>query len=237
MAQQRSIKAVSKKVLAALTIAIALQISFSLFSLNRKNNHADIPPPPSDKILTLSALGDKNFAATAIMLWLQSADNNTSKRDAYSALDYDVVQKWLDSYQRLSYKSSYAILMASQIYSMTRDDSKKRSMLEYVYKNFLKHPNRYWKWMIQSAIIAQHRLNDMQLALKYAEAVRKKTTSKTVPAWAKQHEVFIREDLGEYEVAAGVLKLLIDDNIVRDEKERIFLLEKLSDLQQENVEK
>ena len=39
------------------------------------------------------------------------------------------------------------------------------------------------------------------LALRYAQALRAHATAPPVPGWARQMEIFLHEDMGEYEAA------------------------------------
>ena len=104
-------------------------------------------------------------------------------------------------------------------------------MLEFVYRNFLADPNRRWPWLAHAVIMARHRLEDRLLALRYAQALRTHATAPTVPGWARQMEIFLREDMGEYEAAKVLLGGLLASGTVTDPHEQRFLVERLKQLE------
>jgi hypothetical protein len=103
-------------------------------------------------------------------------------------------------------------------------------MLDFVYREFLQDPNRRWPWLAHAAIMAKHRVKDMALALRYAEALAEYATGPDVPHWATQMRIFIYEDMGEYETARVLLGGLLDSGVVRDEHELHLLIERLNHL-------
>ena len=82
--------------------------------------------------------------------------------------------------------------------------------------------------MAHAAYVAKHRIDDSELALKYARQLRLNTTSKNVPNWARQLELFVYEDLGDLESAQILLGGLIESGEITDENEIKFLMSRLS---------
>ena len=76
--------------------------------------------------------------------------------------------------------------------------------------------------------MAKHRLQDLPLALRFAQAIAEK--AKGAPAWARQMHIFLLEDLGEYETARILLGGLLASGTVTDSHERVLLLERLERL-------
>ena len=118
---------------------------------------------------------------------------------------------------------------------MVPDPTKKRQTLEYVYSKFLANPNQHWRWLSQCSLIAKHQLNDINLAIKYAKAISDHAT--LAPTWAKQMQALLLDDIGEYEAAEILLGGLISTKQYKDEKELIFLQDKLTEIKQRSVEK
>ena len=85
--------------------------------------------------------------------------------------------------------------------------------------------------MTHAAMLAKHRLKDLPLALKYARAVDQLTTSKEVPLWAKQMEVFILEDMNELEAAKVMIGGLLASGSLSDPAEARFLALRLKELE------
>ncbi len=104
-------------------------------------------------------------------------------------------------------------------------------MLDFIYRQFLRDPNLRWPWLAHAAIIAKHRLNDLPLALEYAEAISRHSTASGVPHWATQMRIFILEDMGEIESAKVLLGGLLVSGVVTDSHEIHFLTERLQRLE------
>src|SRR5262245_54641556 len=129
---------------------------------------------------------------------------------------------------KLDHAGQYPLLMASQLYAQVPDPDRQRLMLEFVFEQFPYDPERRWPWLAHGAIMAKHRLNDLPLALRFAQEIAKRT--KGAPAWARQMHIFLHEDLGEYEAARILLGGLLASGTVTDSHERVLLLERLERL-------
>ena len=103
-------------------------------------------------------------------------------------------------------------------------------MLDFVYQEFFRDPDRRWPWLAHAAIVAKHRLKDLPLARRYAAAIRLHATGKQVPAWAKQMEIFILEDMNEREAAQALIGGLLESGQVTDPREIRFLTARLEAL-------
>ena len=104
-------------------------------------------------------------------------------------------------------------------------------MLEFVYREFLRDPDRRWPWLAHGTLLAKHRLHDLPLALRYATAVEQKTTAPDMPLWAKQMRIFILEDMNELEAARIMIRDLLRGGLITDPAELRFLGEKLKELE------
>ena len=100
-------------------------------------------------------------------------------------------------------------------------------MLEFVYEKFMLDPNHRWPWLTHAVFIAKHRIGDLDLALKYARALRLYATATDVPAWAREMELFIMEDMGDVEDAKILIGGLLDSGVIKDRNELKFFTERL----------
>jgi hypothetical protein len=166
-------------------------------------------------------------------LYLQAFDNQPGISIPFRELDYTRVREWLLTVLKLDPAGQYPLLMASQLYAQVPDPMRQRFMLEFVYEQFGADPERRWPWLAHGAIMAKHRLQDLPMALRFAQAIA--GASKTAPAWARQMHIFLLEDLGEFEAARILLGGLLASETVTDRHERVLLLERLEQLK--NAEK
>lgn len=168
-------------------------------------------------------------AAHMLVLYLQAFDNQPGISIPYLNLDYGRVIEWLEAALALDPKSSYPLLMASQLYAQVPDPARQRRMLQFVYEQFLRDPDRRWRWLAHAAIMAKHRLKDQALALRFAQAIARHSPG--APSWARQMHIFILEDMGEYESARILLGGLLASGEVTDRHEQLLLQEALERLE------
>jgi hypothetical protein len=219
-------------VLLLLAAAIGLEIGIAMLRPSPRAAAVDLPMPPSVATLRVIALGDPIPLGQAMALYLQAFDNQPGVSIPFAALDYDRVQAWLGSVLELDPVGQYPLLMASHLYAqvLPRPD-KQRVMSEFIYREFFADPNRRWPSLAHVAIMAKHRLHDLPLALRYADAIRDRAHGTGVPSWARQMHIFLREDMGELETAKILLGGLLASGTITDTHELHFLTQRLKEME------
>ena len=228
---QRTIAAVPRLVLALLAFALAAQIGIRASSPAPRASAEDLPPAPGIAALRLASFGDPIALAKILMLYLQAFDYQSGSAVPYRDLDYDRLESWLSRILELDPRGQYPLLAASRLYAEVPVQAKQRSMLEFIYRQFLLDPNRRWPWLAHASAIAKHRLHDLPLALRYAQAIQRYAVGDGVPLWAKQMEIFILEDLNELETARVIIGGYLAGGTITDPAELRFLDERLRQLE------
>ena len=228
---QRSIAAVPWLVMALLGLGLAAQVGLKAAAPRPVASAEDLPPAPGIAALRLASFGEPVALAKALMLYLQAYDYQSGSRVPYRDLDYDRLEAWLGRMLELDPQGQYPLLAASRLYAEVPVEAKQRSMLEFVYREFLLDPNRRWPWLAHATVIAKHRLHDLPLALRYAQAIQRHATAADVPLWAKQMEAFMLEDMNELEAARLVIGGYLQSGQVKDPAELRFLDERLRELE------
>lgn len=236
MASERSVRYVPSSVIAALAVFMAAQCALRAFVPPPPMRASDLPEPPSVQALRIAALGDPVPLAKALMLYLQAFDYHAGNTIAYQDLDYARVETWLSRILTLDPNGQYPLMAASRLYADVPQEEKMRRMLDFVYQEFLVDPDRRWPWLAQAAAIAKHRLHDLPLARRYAAAIQQHATGEHVPAWAKQMEAFILEDMNELETARIMIGGFIEKGMVKDPGELRFLEQRLQELERRSKE-
>jgi len=188
-------------------------------------------PEPSAMLLNMVGGGDPLPVARVTTLWLQAFDSQPGLSLAYHQLDYQTVVAWLEQILRLDPRSQYPLLLASRIYGEVNDPDRQRLMAALVYRQYLDDPGRRWRWLAHSLTVVRHQLKDLPLALEYAQALTNADPALPIPSWARQMEIFLREDMGEHEAAVVMLGGLLESGVVQDPAEQRFLLQRLEALQ------
>lgn len=232
MRDERPLSHVTAPVLAMLATGLALQIGLHAVLPAPRATAPDLAPPPPAALLRVASLGEPIALAKIMMLQLQAFDYRSGSKVPYKDLDYARVEAWLARILELDPGGQYPLLAASRLYAEVPDEARQRSMLDFVYREYLLDPNRRWPWLAHATFLAKHRLKDMNLALKYAAALQKYTTAKDVPAWATTMEIFIREDLNELDTARVMIGGLLASGRITDPAELRFLNGRLHEIEE-----
>ena len=231
-ADERPVRDVPSLVLVFLVIALVAQIAWFRLQPAPEAVAMELPPAPTKDVLRLLSLDDPTVASRVTMLWLQAFDDQPGVSIPFIRLDYDRVISWLDVCLQLDGDSQYPLLAASRLYTFPPDAGRIRKMLDFVYKKFLEDPGKRWIWMAHAVYVAKHRLKDLNLALKYAQAIRLNTPAGKVPDWVRDMEIYALEDLGEAQAARILIGGLLDSGNINDPNELRFLTDRLHALEE-----
>jgi hypothetical protein len=225
---ERPLRAVPRMTVVMLALALAVHVGWHALSPKPQARGEALPAPFDAAWLRVASLGEPIALAQMLVLYLQAFDNQPGLSIPYRELDYGAVRGWLRAALELDPRSQYPLMMASHLYSQVPDERKVRFMLDFVHQEFLREPEARWRWLAHAAIVAKHRLNDLPLALRYAEEITRHASSAL--SWARQMRIFILEDLGESQAAAVLLGGLLVSGEVTDPAEVRFLTERLQNL-------
>src|SRR2546423_7203056 len=228
---QRSIAVVPRGVLVLFALGFAAQIALKAGAPPPKAAAEDLPPAPSIAALRLASFGDPVALAKALTLYLQAFDYQSGSKVPYRDLDYVRLEAWLARILELDPLGQCPLLAASRLYAEVPVEAKQRRMLEFVYRQFLLDPDRRGPGLAHAPAIAKHRLHDLPLALRYAQAIQRYAVADNVPLWAKQMEVFILEDMNELETARLIIGGYLQSGTIKDPAELRFLDERLKQLE------
>lgn len=229
--RERPVSSVPKSVLLLLALAFLSQVTWHFGQPPRLAGAENLATPPSRTTLGVAALGEPIALAKTLMLYLQAFDNQAGINLSFRQLDYAKVQAWLGRILELDPRGQYPLFAASRLYGEVEDDARQRIMLDFVYQQFMLDPNQRWQALAHAAGLAKHRLKDLPLAQKYAQAIRLHATDSAVPNWARQMEIFLLEDMNELQSARVLLGGLLKSGQITDPHELRFLEQRLIELE------
>jgi len=227
----RALAAVPRWLWVLLFVALLAQVAWRTASRPGAPLAAELPQAPSAPALRLASFGEPEAAARIAMLYLQAFDLGGGGATPYRSLDYTRLIDWLRTILELDPRSAYPLFSAARVYAEVEDPARSRLMLEFVYEEYLRDQNHRWQWLAHAAVLAKHRLKDLELARRYAAALERYTTAPDIPLWAKQMQIFILEDMNELETARIMLGGLLESGAVRDPDEARFLRRHLEELE------
>lgn len=228
--RERPLSDVPRWVVVFFAMGLIIQVAWHGFRPGPRVDAQALPVPASLQALQIASFGDPWVTAKLLVIWLQAFDNQPGISIAFRELDYDRVQGWLTRSLQLDPRAHYPLLAASRLYGGVSYPSKQRQMLEFVYQQFLLDPDRRWRWLAHAAITAKHQLGDIDLALKYAQAITEHASAEHVPGWAKHMSVAVLEDMGELDAAILLIGRLLNSGFITDAHEIRFLGRKLEEL-------
>ena len=195
-------------------------------------DYKPLPTPLSASVYRGLSMGSGQLFSYLLVIRLQLHDNQAGKHIRYSQLDYERLVNWLDQIYRLNPLSEYPMMLASRVYSQTRDKARLRVILEYIDRTFMYNPQLHWRRLAEASVIAKHQLGDLQLALQMAEKLSSQPVSVKMPSWARDMQFILLGDMNEFETAITIIVALLQSDAVKDPDEARFLREKLLDFQQ-----
>lgn len=220
-----------------LLLTLLMQLIWHSFQEPVVAKAEDLAPPLSTRTYVMSSLGEPIAAAKFLNLWLQAFDNQPGASISFHQLNYPRLTQWLDTILELDPEGHYPMLVASRVYGSVKDPEKQRIMMDYVFYKFNEDPNKYWRWLAHVVITAKHELKDLELALKYADALSEKATGENVPYWAKDMKIIVLEDMGQVEAAKILVGALIDSGEITDPYELNFLTHKIQTLEEKTLKR
>jgi len=182
------------------------------------------------------AMGSEQLFGYLLALRLQLHDNQAGQHFRYQLLDYDLLVDWLDRISELSAGTEYPMLLASRVYTTTRDRVQLRRILEFIEHRFDDDPQLHWRRLAEASVIAKHQLGDLEMALGMARKLAQQPASVEMPRWARDFEFLLLADLNEVESAIAIIQAMLQSGSVHDVDELKFLQTKLSEFQQKLLE-
>lgn len=229
---QRALHNVPSGVTLALIVALGFQVLFQGMQKPISAQAEALSEPPSIASLALTSFGDELPVFYGSLLWLQAFDHQPGVSIPYTKLNYENLTLWLDRIVSLYPQSTYPFLLASRIYSQVPDPVRQRHMLEFIREKFVEDPNGRWRWLAEATLIAKHRLDDLPLALSFAEQLASLANSPEVPFWARDMQLMLLQDMDELESARILIGGLLANGDIDDPYEISFLEMKLKELEQ-----
>ena len=199
---------------------------------NRDVEYKSLAKPFSSSIYQGISMGSHQLTSYLLTMRLQLHDNQAGRHIAYEALNYSLLIEWLGLLGDLNIDSEYPMMLASRVYSQTRDKKQLRLLLGYIDKTFKKNPQKHWRRQAEATVIAKHQLGDKTLALNMAKSLTEQPEEILMPHWARDMQFLILGDLNEFESAIALIQALLQSGSIVDPDELRFLQEKLLLFQQ-----
>jgi hypothetical protein len=234
---ERPMLSLPRPLLLAFAVLLLMQAIHHHFDRERlQSQYHALGKPFSSATYRGLAMGSRQLLAYLLAIRLQLHDNQVGKHFRYSLIDYRLLVEWLDRITEISPNSEYPMLLASRVYTTTRDQQQLRRILAFIERRFDDNPQLHWRRLAEASVIAKHKLNDLDMALGMARKLASQPDSVVMPRWARDFEFLLLADLNELQSSIAIIEALLHTEAVNDPDERRFLKSKLSEFQQKLFE-
>lgn len=218
-----------------LIAVLAIQLAFTYSIINVRPSLSIIEEPPSSLAVKVTALGDEQFMFRVMALQLQNSGDSFGRFTSLRQYDYSKLGHWFLRLDELDARSDWIPSLASYYYGMTPRSEDTIHVVDYLEQHADRDPAKKWWWYAQATYIANHKLNDKDLALKLAYKLADAPNPKK-PIWAREMPAFIHEQRGELEDSYRLIKAIAaeHDSLSISEQKFIdyFLRERLKAVQE-----
>lgn len=181
-----------------------------------------VPDVPSQMSIKAFSLGDEQFYFRVLGYRLQNAGDTFGRFTALKDYNYHQLYYWFTLLDSLDATSNFIPSMASYYFSQTQRVSDVRYVIDYLDQHASRDLYHKWWWMAQAVYLANHKLNDKDLALKLAYKLAA-TPRNDIPLWAKQMPAFIHEQRGELDEALVIIEDILKHSDHMDPGELNFM--------------
>lgn len=188
---------------AALICFFVLQVLFCQHAMKTLPQLGIVPPLPSEKEIAALSFGDRQLYFRGLVLNLQMSGDTFGRSTPLKDYDYPLLLEWFRMLDRLDAKSNSIPSIAAYYFSRSQDVSDVNYVLDYLEEHSLKDPEHNWWWMSQAIYLSNHVLGDKQRAIRIAHELGR--VKEDIPAWARQMEAFLHEDLGDKRQATRIM--------------------------------
>jgi hypothetical protein len=212
---------------------LAAQVGYWYETKDVHPNLAIVPPVPGKQEIQALTFGDNEFYFRALAFNIQNAGDTFGRFTSLRYYDMNRLYHWFNLLDTLDAQSNMLPSMATYYFAQTQNTTDVRYIVDYLYTHSMRDVPKKWWWLMQSIYLAQHKLNDMDLALKVSAPL----VNPKVPAFAQQMAAVVREKRGEMADALTIMETIRDhaeeikDADLKDMqyfvKERLDRLEKL----------
>lgn len=181
---------------------LAAQVVFWSQTHSILPNMSIVPDVPGREVVKALSLGDEQFYFRVLALQIQNAGDTYGRFTPLKDYDYDKLSKWFSLLDTLDNTSDYIPSLATYYYSQTQNTPDVRYIVDYLSAHAERRVEQKWWWLIQAMYLANHKLEDKELALKVGAPL---IDARGIPLWARHFPAFIYEQQGEMEQALYVM--------------------------------
>tara|TARA_B100000989_G_C19482016_1_gene445615 strand:- start:609 stop:1352 length:744 start_codon:yes stop_codon:yes gene_type:complete len=179
-----------------------------------------VPDVPGQETVKALSFGDEHAFFRLLGLRLQNAGDTFGRFTALYKYDYNKLYHWMRLLDSLDDTSNYIPSMATYYYSQTQNTADVKYIVDYLVEHSAHRVEEKWWWLVQAVYLANHKLQDQDMALQVANMLRGEAD---IPVWVQQLPAFIHEQRGEFDAAAVIIQQVLENEDDLDQGELNFI--------------
>ena len=189
---------------------VVLLVNCAVWSLtrHRQAQWLNVPPVPSQMTVSISALGDMQFAYRSLAVMLQNLGDMGGRITPLKDYNFDRLAEWFFLMRDLDPRSNYVPYIASYYFGAVNGDDvgeKLRPLIAYLHEEGNSAEGAKWRWLAHAVYLARFKLKDLDYAYQLALDLARLGYEKDLPHWTRQMPVFILNAKGDKEAALSLM--------------------------------
>lgn len=220
------------RIQAVLLLVMGLNFSFWCGAKEIYSKWEGVPPPPTKNGALMMTLGDPEFAYRFLATTLQNLGNVGRDMAPLKTYNYERLGKWFFLLHELDPASDHVPMLAAYYFGATKVPKDAAVVADYLRVVGQIPVGEKWRWLAHAAYLAQHKMNNLNLALDFAYKLRKMNEQGvSMPQWARQMPAFLLNVKGDREASRRMMENMLVTERVTDPAEvgfmKAYLIEQL----------
>ncbi len=187
------------KLYGLLILAVFMNVSLWLYSNRVYLKWPNVPEPPSATSMRAAFLSDDAFAFRTWAIALQNF-GSIGYSQPLKNYNYKYLENWFFLLDKLDPNSNFVPFLAAYYFSATQNPQQLPHVIKYLEEIGTRSGREKWRWLVEAAYLARHKLNNMDEALRLAHKLGQ-LYEPGMPIWTKNMEPLLRSDMGDKETA------------------------------------
>ncbi len=183
-------------------LLLGAQVSFWNVTKDHKPPMEVVPAVPGEEAVKALSFGDHQFFFRLLALHLQNFGDTFGRFTALKDYNFTRLNGWFGLLDSLDNSSDHVPTLASYYFSQTQNTPDVIHVVNYLRDHSEGRLNQKWWWRSQAVYLANHKLEDTELALELAKPL---LYAEDVPLWVNQLPAFIYEKRGEFGDALAIM--------------------------------
>lgn len=192
-----------------LGFVLGLNLLFWCGSRDVYERWSGVPPVPSRTGAVMMTLGDPEFSYRTLAIILQNLGDVGRDVTPLRDYDYNALRKWFFLLWDLDPVSDHVPMVAAYYFGATKVPKDAANVVDFLEVAGSIPAGDKWRWLAQAVYLSQHRMYDMDLALKLAYRLAKMPNSVDMPQWARQMPAFVLQKKGDREAARALMEQML----------------------------